>query len=94
IEALKLFHKCRKGHLSIVPNIGGGSTAALIVRNSTGWIGLFNLSNRKRDVQLTRDEMKTALGVSSPLSAGDNTVFNSPEIHVALPPMGFRLFRG
>ncbi len=93
-EFLELFHKCRKGKLSIVPDIGGGSARPLVVRNNTGWVGLFNLSNRKKEVRLTKDEMKSHLGVSAALSAGDKTVFNSPEIHVSLPPMGFRLFRG
>ncbi len=94
INFLELFHKCRKGKLSIVPDIGGGSIRPLVVRNSTGWVGLFNFSNRKKEVRLARDDMKTTLGVSTALSAGDSTIFNSPEIHVALPPMGFRLFRG
>ncbi len=93
-DFLELFHKCRKGKLSIVPGIGGGSIRPLVVRNSTGWVGLFNFSNRKKEVRLARDDMKTTLGVSSALCAGDSTIFNSPEIHVALPPMGFRLFRG
>ncbi len=93
-DFLELFHKCRTGKLSIVPGIGGGSDRPLIVRNSTGWVGLFNFSNRKKEVRLARDDMKTNLGVSTALSAGDSTIFNSPEIHVALPPMGYRLFRG
>ncbi len=93
-EFLKLFDQCRKGRLGIAPNIGGGRTEPLVVRNSRGWIALFNLSERKKEVRLDRDRLKTALGLSSPLSAGDGTVFNSPEIHVALPPRGHRLFRG
>ncbi len=93
-DFLELFHKCRKGKLSIVPGIGGGSNQPLVVRNSTGWVGLFNFSNRKKEVRLARDDMKINLGVSTALSAGDSTIFNSPEIHVALPPMGYRLFRG
>ena len=91
---LKLFGECRKGRLSIAPNIGGGRTEPLVVRNNRGWIALFNLSERKKEVRLDRDRLKSALGVSSPLSAGDGTIFNSPEIHVALPPRGHRLFRG
>ena len=93
-EFLDLFNKCRKGRLSIAPNIGGGRSEPLIVRNNRGWIALFNLSERKKEVRLDRDRLKSALGLSSPLSAGDGTVFNSPEIHVALPPRGHRLFRG
>lgn len=93
-EFLKLFDQCRRGRLSIAPNIGGGRTKPLVVRNSRGWIALFNLSERKKEVRLDRDRLKTALGLSSPLSTGDGTVFNSPEIHVALPPRGHRLFRG
>jgi len=91
---IELFHSCRTGKLSLVPNIGGGSSTPLVVRNSTGRVGLFNLSGRKKEVRLGRDEMKNSLGVSSTLSAGEKTVLNSPEIHVVLPPMGYRLFRG
>jgi|GEM_PF-772769 len=93
-DFLELFQDCRKGRLSTIPGLGGGNHQPLIVRNDSGWIGLFNLSNRKKEVLLDREELKTGLGVSSNLSAGDDTVFNSPEIHVALPPMGCRLFRG
>jgi len=93
-EFLDLFNSCRTGKLSLVPNIGGGNSTPLIVRNSTGRVGLFNLSYRKKEIRLGRDELKSNLGVSSALSAGEKTVFNSPEIHVVLPPMGYRLFRG
>jgi len=93
-EFLELFHQCRKGRLSILPNIGGGSRIPLVVRNSSGWLGLFNLSKRKKEVRLSKEEMKSDLGVLTPLSAGEETIFNSPEIHVALPPMGYRIFQG
>ena len=85
---------CKNGRLALAPNIGGGRTEPLIVRNDRGWIALLNLSDRKKEVRLDRDKLKSALGVSTPLSAGDGAVFNSPEIHVALPPRGHRLFRG
>lgn len=93
-EFLVLFEECRKGSVVVAPNIGGGRIEPLVVRNNRGWIALFNFSERKRGIQLDRDNMKSSLGVSTPLSAGDGAVFNSPEIHVALPPRGHRLFRG
>ena len=91
---LTLFSECRKGRLRLAENVGGGLFEPLVVRNETGWIGLFNFSSRKREIRLDRESLKTALGVASALSAGDGAVFNSPEIHVALHPRGHRLFRG
>jgi hypothetical protein len=93
-DFIELFEDCRTGRLALAPNIGGGRTEPVIVRNDRGWIALFNLSDGKKEVRLERDKLKSALGVSAPLSAGDGAVFNSPEIHVALPPRGHRLFRG
>ena len=91
---IQLFNEARNGSLSMVVNAGGGRKEPLVVRNDTGWIGLFNFSGRKKEIRLDRDSLRKALGVSSALSAGDGAVFNSPEIHVALPPRGNRLFRG
>ncbi len=91
---LELFEESRTGRVLLSDIPGGGKRKPLIVRNDTGRIGLFNLSRRKREVRLDREGLKTALGVASTLSAGDGAVFNSPEIHVALPPRGNRLFKG
>ena len=93
VDLLTRFEACRRGRLSVVTNVGGGHKTPLITRNNKGWIGLFNLTGRKREVRLERDTLKTLLGVNGPLSAGDGAIFNSPDIHVALPARGHRLFR-
>jgi hypothetical protein len=94
IEFLSLFTECRKGRLTTGTETGGGKTTPLIVRNDRGWIALFNMSEKKKSIRLERDRLRTLLGVVAPLSAGDGAVFNSPEIHVSLPPRGHRLFKG
>ena len=91
---IDMFNESRSGRLRLAENTGGGRRKTLIVRNETGRIGLFNLSGRRQEIRLDREGLKKALGVASTLSAGDGAVFNSPEIHVALPPRGSRLFRG
>ncbi len=93
VDLLARFEECRRGKLSVVSNVGGGHRIPLITRNSKGWIGLFNLTGRKREVRLERETLKTLLGVSGPLSAGEGAIFNSPDIHVAIPARGHRLFR-
>jgi hypothetical protein len=92
-DFLNLSEKCRKGKLRIIQNVGGGLVSPLVVRNDRGLLALFNLSGKKKGIMLDRTGMKTDLGVSTPLSAGDGAVFNSPEIHVALQPYGHRIFR-
>ena len=94
LEYLALFSECRKGRLTVGTETGGGKTTPLIVRNDRGWIALFNMSESKKSVRLERDRLRSLLGVVAPLSAGDGTVFNSPDIHVSLPPRGHRLFKG
>lgn len=91
---LQLFEESRSGLLRMSENRDGGQKEPLIVRNETGRIGLFNFSHRRKEVRLDRDNLKSALGMGTSLSAGDGAVFNSPEIHVALPPRGNRLFKG
>ena len=91
---LARFAECQRGQISLMPRAGDDIDDLLVVRNNQGWVALFNFSDRKTLVRLDIKRLRSQLGVSSPLSAGDAVVFNSPEIHVALPPRGHRLFRG
>jgi len=93
-EFLNQFTECRKGRISLMPKTGDDIGNLLVARNSRGWIALFNFSDRKAQMRLDIKRLQSQLGVSTPLSAGNGAVFNSPEIHVALPPRGHRLFRG
>ena len=91
---LSQFAKCRKGRISLMPKAGDDIDDLLVVRNNQGWLALFNFSDREAQIHLDINRLRSQLGVSSPLSAGNSVVFNTPEIHVALPPRGHRLFRG
>ncbi|VDA99689.1 hypothetical protein S1OALGB6SA_760 [Olavius algarvensis spirochete endosymbiont] len=91
---LSLFAECRKGRISLMPKTDGDIDDLLVVRNNQGWISLFNFSDREAQIHLDLNRLRSQLGVSAPLSAGNCVVFNSPEIYVSLPPRGHRLFRG
>jgi len=93
-EFLIRFSKCRKGRLSLMPKADDEIDDLLVVRNNQGWMALFNFSDRKAQMRLDSKSLQSRLGVSTPLSTGSGAVFNSPEIHVFLPPRGHRLFRG
>jgi len=93
-EFLSQFAECRKGRISLMPRTGDDIDGLLVARNSRGRIALFNFSDRKAEMRLDIKRLQSQLGVSAPLSAGNGVVFNSPEIHVALPPRGHRLFQG
>ena len=93
-RTMELFDDCRHGRLDLSTDAETDRRHPLVVRNDRGWIALFNFSNQRRQVHLDRDRLRKTFKVTAALSAGDQVVFNSPEIHVALLPRGFRLFRG
>lgn len=94
LEFFGMFSECRGGRLSLGGRADGGRSTPLVVRNTAGWVGLFNFAGKKRSIRLDRDSLKSAHGITGGLSARNGAVFNSPEIHVSLPPWGQRLFRG
>lgn len=94
LEFFGMFSECRGGRLSLGGRADGGRSTPLVVRNAAGWVGLFNFAGKKRSIRLDRDSLKSAHGITGGLSARNGAVFNSPEIHVSLPPWGHRLFRG
>ncbi len=91
---MAMFEKCRNGSILIGNQSGGGRKKVLVVRNSCGWLALFNFSPDKTTVCLSRSTLKKELGIISPLSAEDRTLLDSQEIHLALPPWGHRLLKG
>lgn len=93
-EFFTMFNECRMGRLRLGGRADGGRIIPLVVRNESGWVALFNFAGKKRSIRLDRDTLKTAYGITAGLSARNGAVFNSPEIHVSLPPWGHRLFRG
>jgi len=93
-DFLTKFSECRKGRISLMPKTNGSIDNPLVARNSRGWMALFNFSDRKVRMRLDTKRLQSLLGISTPLSTGNGAVFNSPEIHVSLPPRGHRLFRG
>lgn len=94
LEFFGMFKECRRGRPSLGGRADGGRSTPLVVRNGAGWVGLFNFAGKKRSIRLDRDSLKSAHGITGELSARNGAVFNSPEIHVSLPPWGHRLFRG
>ena len=94
LEFFAMFDECRAGLLSLGGRADGGCAIPLIVSNDKGWVALFNFAGKKRSIRLDRDALKSTYGITGSLSTGDGAVFNSPEIHVSLPPWGNRLFRG
>jgi len=93
-EFLTKFADCRKGRISLMPRADGDINNPLAVRNSQGWMALFNFSDKRARMRLDTRSLQSLLRASIPLSTENGAIFNSPEIHVALPPRGHRLFRG
>jgi hypothetical protein len=65
-----------------------------MLRNSRGWILLFNPAAGKKHLILKKEQLRAAFGVTAALNPGENTVLNSPEIVVTLPPYGSRILKG
>ncbi|OQX28716.1 MAG: hypothetical protein B0D92_07470 [Spirochaeta sp. LUC14_002_19_P3] len=90
---LQIFRECQKGRVLIRSQFGQGVNQTLAVKNSCGRLALFNFFPKKNTVCLTDSLLKSTLGIRSILSTSEGTVFNSPEIHIGLPPWGHRFFK-
>ncbi len=93
-DFLKLFAKCRGNTVRSLEKDRGRTVASLVIHCRSGHLGLFNFSSRKQNIVLGKDSLKGHLEFDGKIAAGDNTVFNSQEIHVVLPPGGHRIFQG
>ena len=89
---LDVFKECRLGCLRIDEQ-RDDQGSVLVVKNDCGRLVLFNLSSREKEVNLSHVALKSKLGIKTSLSAENGTRFNSPEIHVFLPPYGHRSFK-
>lgn len=90
---LEVFEECRAGRLSGSEQDGNRAKNVFVVRNDCGRLAVFNCSSRRREVCLIREVLKSNLGINTTISAGEGTRFNSPEVLLALPPRGHRIFR-
>ncbi len=89
----ELFELCKGQRVKKVESAGGGALRPLVIYCRSGHMGIFNFSGKKQSMILGSDSLKGGPGYSGKIAIGKETVFNSPEIHVVLPPGGHRIFR-
>ncbi|MCG8454201.1 MAG: alpha-galactosidase [Spirochaetales bacterium] len=93
-KAYDLFADSRDGRVHMAQTTDKGKRPPLVIRNARGWVALFNFSEKRAGITLSTELLKSRLGASALKSAEAGAAFNSPEIHVVLPPRGHRLFKG